>query len=179
MTLEGEGGRKGRQQRGIKIGYVNGRQERGRKNYKKKREKESRKYLTQIWENQKKKKKKKKKKVDMSIQEKIDQELRRGRKVKGKLRKRTTKSAFWENKEEVRIRKKGKERKGKERKGKERKGKERKGKERKGKERKRKKKKGGKYLISKIQERKSTTHWMRNNLLTNGCNLTELQPMFD
>ena len=55
----------------------------------------------------------------MSIQEKIDQELRRGRKVKGKLRKRTTKSAFWENKEEVRIRKK--ERKGKERKGKERK----------------------------------------------------------
>ena len=64
----------------------------------------------------------------MSIQEKVDQELRRGRKVKGKLRKRTTKSAFWENKEEVRIRKK--ERKGKERKGKERKRKRKKEKKR-------------------------------------------------
>ena len=90
----------------------------------KEREKESRKYLIQIWENQKKKKKK----VDMSIQEKVDQELRRGRKVKGNLRKRTTKSAFWENKEEVRIRKK--ERKGKERKGKERKRKRKKEKKR-------------------------------------------------
>ena len=38
ITLEGEGGRKGREQRGIKIGYVKGRQERGRKNYKRKRE---------------------------------------------------------------------------------------------------------------------------------------------
>ena len=43
-----------------------------------KKEKEMRKYLIQIWENEKKKKKKKKKKVDMSIQEKIDLALRRG-----------------------------------------------------------------------------------------------------
>ena len=93
------------------------------------------------------KKKKKKKKVDMSIQEKIDQELRRGRKVKGKLRKRTTKSAFWKNKEEVRIRKK--ERKGKERKERERKRKKEKEKER--------KKRGGQIPDFKNTRKKDTT----------------------
>ena len=125
-----EGGRKGREQRGIKIGYVKGRQERGRKNYKRKRERKEEIPHSNMGE-PKKNKRKKKKKVDMSIQEKIDQELRRGRKVKGKLRKRTTKSACLGKERGSENQKKGKERKGKERKGKERKGKKEKERERK------------------------------------------------
>ena len=91
----------------------------------KEREKESRKYLKYGRTKKKKKKKKKKGGCDMSIQEKIDQELRRGRKIKGKLQKRTTKSACLGKYRGSENQKKRKERKGKEGKGKKEKEKER------------------------------------------------------